>query len=160
MEEKWHLTFLLLILFIFLFLLLLVGAEGPVRQAVHPDHLLLTQNHRPVSSTRASAFKKCGCFCGTATPHLVGVLEDEVLALVQLAADVDDAAEDPPGVLHAQVDLAGELVGFELLRAQDDVTSGVLHVVARHVPEEDDSQSTPQLCQYLYFLFRLCVSVN
>lgn len=70
----------------------------------------------------------------TATAHLVGVLEDQVLALVQLAADVDDAAEDSPGVLHAQVDLAGELVGFELLGAQDDVTSRVLHVVPRHVP--------------------------
>lgn len=74
-------------------------------------------------------------------PHLVGVLEDEVLALVQLAADIDDAAEDPPGVLHAQVDLAGELVGFELLRAQDDVASGVLHVVARHIPEEEDDDA-------------------
>lgn len=67
--------------------------------------------------------------------HLVGVLEDQVLALVQLAADIDDAAEDPPGVLHAQVDLAGELVGFELLGAQDDVAGRVLHVVPRHVPE-------------------------
>lgn len=79
-------------------------------------------------------------------PHLVGVLEDEVLALIQLAADIDDAAEDPPGVLHAQVDLAGELVGFELLRAQDDVASGVLHVVARHVPEEDDDAAIRHRC--------------
>lgn len=67
-------------------------------------------------------------------PHLVGVLQDEVLALVQLTADVDDAAQDPPGVLHAQVDLAGELVGLELLRAEDHVARRVFHVVAGHVP--------------------------
>lgn len=54
--------------------------------------------------------------------HLVGVLQDQVFALVQLAADVNNAAEDSPGVLHAQVDLAGKLVGFELLGSQDDVT--------------------------------------
>lgn len=70
------------------------------------------------------------------TAHLVGVLEDQVFALVQLAADIDDAAEDSPGVLHAQVDLAGELIGFELLSAQDDVASRVLHVVPRHVPDD------------------------
>ena len=73
---------------------------------------------------------------GIIAAHLVGILEDQVLALIQLAADVDDTAKDSPGVLHAQVDLAGELVGFELLGSQDDVTSGVLYVVTRHVPEE------------------------
>ena len=70
------------------------------------------------------------------TAHLVGVLEDQVLALVQFAADIDDTAENSPGVLHAQVDLAGELVGFELLRSQDDMASRVLHVIPRHIPEE------------------------
>lgn len=53
--------------------------------------------------------------------HLVGIFQDEVLALVQFAADVDDAAQDAPGVLHAQVDLACKLVGLELLRTQDHV---------------------------------------
>lgn len=85
--------------------------------------------------------------------HLVGVFEDEVLALVQLAADIDDTAEDSPGVLHAQVDLAGELIGFELLGAQDDVTSRVLHVVPRHVPEDhsdaDDSQTDMAECVHV-----------
>ena len=70
------------------------------------------------------------------TAHLVGILEDQVFALIQLAADVDDTAEDTPGVLHAQVDLAGELIGFELLSAQDDVASGVFHVVTRNVPDQ------------------------
>lgn len=86
------------------------------------------------------------------TAHLVGVLQDEVLALVQLAADIDDTAEDSPGVLHAQVDLAGELVGFELLGAQDHVTSRVLYVVPRHVPEEhtviEGLQSVQALTNY------------
>ena len=94
--------------FFFLFLLLLllivlIGAEGAVGQAVDTDDLL------------------------------VGVLEDEVLALLQLHADVDDAAQDAPGILHAQVDLTGELVGFELLGTQDDVARGVFHVVPGHV---------------------------
>lgn len=75
-------------------------------------------------------------------PHLVGVLQDQVLALVQLAADVDDAAQDAPGVLHAQVDLAGELVGFELLGSQDDVAGRVLHVVAGDVPAGRDGLVT------------------
>lgn len=66
--------------------------------------------------------------------HLVGVLEDEVLALLQLAADVDDAAEDAPGILHAQVDLAGKLSGLELLGSQDHVARRVLRVITRHVP--------------------------
>ena len=94
--------------FFFLFLLLLllvvlIGAEGAVGQAVDTDDLL------------------------------VGVLEDEVLALLQLHADVDDAAQDAPGILHAQVDLTGELVGFELLGTQDDVARGVFHVVPGHI---------------------------
>lgn len=85
------------------------------------------------------------------TAHLVGVLQDEVLALVQLAADIDDTAEDSPGVLHAQVDLAGELIGFELLGAQDHMTSRVLYVVPRHVPEDtviERLQSVQALTNY------------
>lgn len=83
----------------------------------------------------------------SAPAHLVRVLQDQVLALVQLEADVDDAAQDSPGVLHAQVDLAGEFIGFELLGAQDDVASRVFHVVPRNVPGETtewcrDSQSS------------------
>ena len=94
--------------FFFLFLLLLllvvlIGAEGAVGQAVDTDDLL------------------------------IGVLEDEVLALLQLHADVDDAAQDAPGILHAQVDLTGELVGLELLGTQDDVARRVFHVVPGHI---------------------------
>lgn len=66
--------------------------------------------------------------------HLVGVLEDEVLSLLQFAADVDDAAEDAPGILHAQVDLAGKLSWLELLGSQDHVARRVLRVITRHVP--------------------------
>lgn len=57
----------------------------------------------------------------TASSCLIRVFEDEVFALLQLATDVDHATQDAPGVLHAQVNLAGKLVGLELLCAQDDV---------------------------------------
>lgn len=135
------LTFILLVLFVFLLLFVLVGAERPVGQAVHPDHLLLThRDNRPVSSGRRRRHvgeTRQRLTAPVASAHLVGVLQDEVLALVQLAADVDDATQDAPGVLHAQVDLAGKLVGLELLRAQDDVAGRVLHVVAGDVAAEE-----------------------
>ena len=66
--------------------------------------------------------------------YLVGVLHDEVFALLHVAADVDDAPQDAPAVLHAQVDLVRKLVGFKLLRAQDDVLGGVAHMHSRDVP--------------------------
>lgn len=87
--------------------------------------------------------------------HLVGVFQDEVLALIQLAADVNDAAQDAPGVLHAQVDLAGKLIGLELLRAQDDVAGRVLHVVAGHVATEDADQSSQTTLEETDCSFRL-----
>lgn len=93
-----------LLLFFLLILLILIRAEGAIRQAVDADHLL------------------------------VGVLEDEVLALIQLHADVDDTAQDAPGVLYAQINLAGKFIGLELLRAQDHMAGRVLHVVTGHVP--------------------------
>lgn len=52
---------------------------------------------------------------------LIRVFKDEVFALLQLLTDVDHAAQDAPGILHAQVNLAGKLVGLELLCAQDDM---------------------------------------
>lgn len=94
-----------------------------------------------------------------ASAHLVGVLEDEVLALVQLAADVDDAAQDAPGVLHAQVDLAGKLVGLELLRAQDDVAGRVLHVVAGDVAAEEAKHSSQTTLEEAGCSFCVCVCV-
>lgn len=54
-------------------------------------------------------------------PCLIRVFKDEVFALLQLSTDVDHAAQDAPGVLHAQVNLAGKLVGLELLCSQDDM---------------------------------------
>ena len=56
------------------------------------------------------------------TTHLVGVLHDEVFALVELHADVDDAAQDSPAVVHVERDLLRELARLELLHAQDHVT--------------------------------------
>lgn len=93
-----------LFLFFLLILLIFIRAEGAVGQAVDPDHLL------------------------------VGVLEDEILPLIQLHADVDDASQDAPGVLYAEVNLAGKLIWLELLRAQDHVAGRVLHVVTRYIP--------------------------
>lgn len=65
--------------------------------------------------------------------YLVGILHDEVLALLQLHAGVDDAAQDAPGIVHVQVDLAGKLHRLELLGAQDHVLGRVLDVQAGHV---------------------------
>lgn len=99
-----------LFLFFLFILLIFVRAEGAIRQAVDPDHLL------------------------------VGVLEDEVLALIQLHADVNDASQDAPGVLYAQVNLAGKLIWLELLRAQDHVAGRVLHMVTGHIPGEGEKK--------------------
>ena len=60
---------------------------------------------------------------------------DEVFALVQLHADVDDAAQDAPAVVHVERNLLRELARLELLHAQDHVTRRVLDRRSRHVPE-------------------------
>ena len=65
--------------------------------------------------------------------HLVRVLHDEVLALLQLHACVNDAAQDAPGVVHVQVDLVGKLNWLELLGAQDHMLGCVLVVLTRHI---------------------------
>lgn len=54
-------------------------------------------------------------------PYLVRVFKDEVFAFLQFATDVDDTAQDAPGVLHAEVNLAGKLIGLKLLCAKDDM---------------------------------------
>ena len=53
--------------------------------------------------------------------YLVGVLHDEVLALLELHADVHHTAQDAPGILHVQVDLVCKLSRLKLLRPQDHV---------------------------------------
>ncbi len=67
---------------------------------------------------------------------LIRVFKDEIFALLQLLTDVDHAAQDAPGILHAQVNLAGKLVGLELLCAQDDVPRWVLDMITGDVPKE------------------------
>lgn len=59
------------------------------------------------------------------------------LTVLLLHADIDDAAQDAPGVVHRQVDLRGELVRLELLRAEDHVARVVAHLRAGHVAELD-----------------------
>jgi len=66
---------------------------------------------------------------------LVGVLDDEILAVALLHDDVNDASDDGPGVVHAQVDLLTEFNRLELLCSQDDVPGAVLDVVASDVSE-------------------------
>lgn len=73
--------------------------------------------------------------------YLVGILHDEVLPIRQLHADVDNAAQDTPGVVHAQVDLVSELHGPELLCAQNHVLGGVPHIDTRHIPEEREGEA-------------------
>lgn len=65
--------------------------------------------------------------------NLVGILEDEVFALIELHAHVNDAAQNTPRIVHVQVDLLSKLHWFELLRAQDDVLSGVLDIGTRNI---------------------------
>lgn len=60
-----------------------------------------------------------------------------ILTILLLHADIDDAPQDTPGVVHGQVDLRGELVRLELLRAQDDVARVVAHLRPGHVTELD-----------------------
>ena len=87
---------------------LLVGVvlalEGAVRDVVEPDDRL----HR--------------------------VLDDQILSVLLLHDQVDDAADDAPRVVHGEVDLRGELCRLELLDAEDDVPGGVLHLEPSDVP--------------------------
>lgn len=68
--------------------------------------------------------------------YLIGVFEDEVFALLQLTTDVDHTAQDAPSILHAQVNLAGKLIGLELLCAKDDMPRRVLDMITGDVPKE------------------------
>lgn len=49
---------------------------------------------------------------------LVGILDDEILAIILLHNDVNDASDDGPRVVHAKVDLLTEFDWLELLGAQ------------------------------------------
>lgn len=83
--------------------------------------------------------------CNRLAPHLplylIRVFEDEVFALLQLATDVDHTAQNAPGILHAQVNLAGKLVGLELLCAKDDMPRRVLDMITGDVPKEKRTRS-------------------
>lgn len=72
--------------------------------------------------------------------YLIRVFEDEVFALLQLATDVDHTAQDAPGILHAQVNLAGKLIGLELLCAKDDMPRRVLDMITGDIPKEKRTQ--------------------
>ena len=87
---------------------LVLAFEGAVRDVVEPDDRL----HR--------------------------VLDDEVLSILLLAHQVNDAAHDAPCVVHRQVDLSAELCGLELLHPKNDVAGGVLHLISGDVSVEGE----------------------
>ena len=66
---------------------------------------------------------------------LVGILDQEILAVLLLHAQVDDAAEDAPCIVHVQVDLRGKVRRPELLSAQDDVARRISNLHTRNVAE-------------------------
>lgn len=53
--------------------------------------------------------------------HLVRVFQYQEFAFLEFEAFINDATKDSPGVVHIQVNLCGQLVGFELLRSEDDM---------------------------------------
>ena len=69
---------------------------------------------------------------------LVGILDDQVLAILLGHDLINDATNNAPAIVQRQVDLSGEFSGFELLRAQDHVPGRVLHVQAGDVTEFED----------------------
>ena len=66
------------------------------------------------------------------------VLDDEVLSVLLLAHNINNAAHDAPCVVHGEVDLSAELGWLELLRPEDDVAGRVLHLVPGYVPVEGE----------------------
>ena len=66
--------------------------------------------------------------------YLVGVLQNQVFAFLQLHADVYDAAQNCPGIVHVQVDLLCKLHRLELLSAQNGVFGRILHIDTGNVP--------------------------
>lgn len=52
---------------------------------------------------------------------LVWILHDQIFAVLLFHADVDDASQNAPGIVHAEIDLSGKLLGFELLCSQNDM---------------------------------------
>ena len=68
---------------------------------------------------------------------LVGVLDNEVLAILLHHDQVDDTPNDAPAVVQVNVDLVGKVLRLELLRAQDDVARRVPDLEPRDVTELD-----------------------
>ena len=77
--------------------------------------------------------EKCNMRVRDSFIYLHGILQDEVFALLQLEALIDDAAQDTPGIVHVQVDLGGKLHWLELLWAEDHVLGGVAWIQTGNV---------------------------
>lgn len=69
--------------------------------------------------------------------HLVGILHDEVFAISLFHAQVDNASQYAPCIVHIQLDLIGELGRPVLLSTKDDVFRRVPHMSSRYVAEFD-----------------------
>ena len=54
---------------------------------------------------------------------LVGLLDNQVFALIQLEAEVNDSPDNAPAVLHVQVDLHGKVLGLAYLQVRSHIDS-------------------------------------
>ena len=52
---------------------------------------------------------------------LVGLLDNQVFALIQLEAEVNDSPDNAPAVLHVQVDLHGKVLGLAHLQVRSHI---------------------------------------
>ena len=60
--------------------------------------------------------------------RLVGVLNQDVLALIHLETHVDDSADNGPSVVEIKCHLVGEVAGLVSEDTEDDVVVVVLRV--------------------------------
>lgn len=63
---------------------------------------------------------------------LVGIFDDQILSILLAPYEIQDTPDDAPGVVHGEINLTGELDGFELLHANDDMPAAVLDVKPGH----------------------------
>ena len=65
--------------------------------------------------------------------YLIRIFHDQVFALIQFHADIDDTPQDTPTVVHVQGDLICKLSWLELLHAQNDVFGRVFDARSGYV---------------------------
>lgn len=65
---------------------------------------------------------------------LVGVLDNQELAVLLLHDQIHDTSNHTPTIIHGQIDLSGKLGGFEVLRPQNDVSRRIFDIVSGNIP--------------------------